>query len=462
MTTSTTSVGQLDAYFTNLISNLMTVERQPLTRLQKSRDTVTLQRNVYTDLNGKLKELQSAVSTLRDTAITSLSVGRKATTTPATSGATVLTATAAATATKAAYQVNVTALAREHRVWSNTQGSAGEALNLSGEFTVNDEAFTVAAGDSLNSLVVAINSRTYGANRGVTASVVDNRLVLTAQSMGIANSLALAETTGSPLQALGLFSAASTINASNELAALNASFSVNGVGITRSQNTGLTDVVEGVTLALANDAAGKSAALTISDDTATARSAIDAFITKFNDNQTYLEVKTALTATTENGKTTYTRGVLAQDTVFRDLRDQLFSYVMADAANAGAYQNLRDIGITLDDNLKVTVSDSTKLEAALTTHLSDVQALFEAAGSKFDTLLGSFTGVTTGYIDSAVSQMTSQLNETEADISGLSTRLVDREQSLVDQYAGIQALLIQMTYQKNQWASIYSGYSTTG
>ncbi len=259
MTTSTTSVGQLDAYFTNLISNLMTVERQPLTRLQKSRDTVTLQRNVYTDLNGKLKELQSAVSTLRDTAITSLSVGRKATTTPATSGATVLTATAAATATKAAYQVNVTALAREHRVWSNTQGSAGEALNLSGEFTVNDEAFTVAAGDSLNSLVVAINSRTYGANRGVTASVVDNRLVLTAQSMGIANSLALAETTGSPLQALGLFSAASTINASNELAALNASFSVNGVGITRSQNTGLTDVVEGVTLALANEAAAKAA-----------------------------------------------------------------------------------------------------------------------------------------------------------------------------------------------------------
>ena len=116
----------------------------------------------------------------------------------------------------------------------------------------------------------------------------------------------------------------------------------------------------------------------------------------------------------------------------------------------------------MDDNLKVTASDSTKLEAALTTHLSDVQALFEAAGSKFDTLLGSFTGVTTGYIDSAVSQMTSQLNETEADISGLSTRLVDREQSLVDQYAGIQALLIQMTYQKNQWASIYSGYSTTG
>jgi flagellar capping protein FliD len=103
--------------------------------------------------------------------------------------------------------------------------------------------------------------------------------------------------------------------------AANAVFKVNGLTVTRSQNSGLTDVITGVTLNLAADAeAGKKATLTVNTDWSAARSAVDSFITKFNEVQTFIALKSSVESTTISGVTTYTRGTLADDNAFGDLR----------------------------------------------------------------------------------------------------------------------------------------------
>lgn len=455
-------ISSLSSYFATLTKSLMVIERQPLLRMQTSRDEVNVRRGAYVDLNAQLKALQTAAQDLRRSPLTKLAIGRKATVANAPDGATVLTATTASTASLAAYQIGVTSVAREERIWSNQQPGASQALGLSGSFHLNGVQIDVAAGDSLKTLALTINSKTYASGQGVAASVVDNRLVIAAHNGG-ANTLTASDDADSTvLLSLGVVDAQGAFVGANHQTGKDAVFTVNGVPVTRTQNTGLTDVIDGVTLSLAADAAGRSATLTVGADVSSARTAIDTLLNKFNSVQAYLANKTATTYSTVNGVTTYARGLFADDTVFADLRGDLFNRFMADMPNAGAFRNLRAIGIALDDNLQASVTDSAKLEAALANDLDDVQALFEAAASSLDTRLAMFTGVTTGYMDSAIRTFDVELADADRAISDFSARLVDKEEALTDQFAQMQALLVSMSYQQQQWSSIYGGLSQYG
>lgn len=455
-------ISSLSSYFTTLTKSLMAIERQPLLRMQTSRDEVDVRRSAYIDLNAQLKALQTAAQDLRDTPLTKLAIGRKATVANVADGATVLTATPVSTAALATYQIDVTSVAREERIWSNQQAGSSQALGLSGSFQLNGVQIDVAVGDSLNTLAAAINSKTFASGQEVAASVVDNRLVIASRHGGTGTLTASDDAGSTVLLSLGIVDAQGAFVGANHQAGASAVFTVNGVPVTRTQNTGLTDVIDGVTLNLAADAAGQSAALTIGADISGARTAIDALLSKFNSVQAYLANKTATTFSTVEGVTTYTRGLFADDTVFADLRGDLFNRFMADTPNSGAFKSLRAIGIALDDNLQASVIDSAKLEAALADNLDDVRALFEAAAGSLDTRLAMFTGVTTGYMDSAIRTFDVELADADRAISDFNARLVDKEEALTDQFAQMQALLVSMSYQQQQWSSIYGGLSQYG
>lgn len=457
-----TTISGLDTYFTKLISDLMVIERQPLVRLQTSRDEVKLQRNAYSDLNLKLKDLQSATTALRADSSTSIALGRKVTVAAQTTGATVLTASTTSTATAATYQIAVDSLAREHRAWTAQQTTTDQALNLTGSFTLNGATITVNTSDSLTSLAAAINSQTYASGQEVKASVVDRRLVIAAQHTGTAASLTAADTSGTVLRSLGVLDSGGAFVAANQQAATNAVFYVDGAPVTRSQNSSLSDVIDGVTLNLAADGIGKSAALTVSPDTSAARTAINNFVNQFNLATGYLQAKTAVISLTEGDKPTYTRGILANDTVFSDLRDKLYFNFMSDVTNSGALRNLRDIGLALDDNLRATVTDSAKLEAALSSNFDNTASLLDALSSRLDGLLGTYTGVTTGYLDRSVANFEVQLTETNAAIVDMNTRLADKEDLLQRQFGEMQAVLIEMSYRQQQWSTIYGAVSQLG
>jgi flagellar hook-associated protein 2 len=291
-------------------------------------------------------------------------------------------------------------------------------------------------------------------------------LVLSARSTGVAHKILASDMNGGTvLSSLRILRSGDAspddVDASDNFqytmqVASDASFTVNSVLVTRSQNTGLANVIGGVSLNLAPDAQGKDATLTVSADWSSARTALDTFISKFNEVQSYLAAKTSVDSTTVNGQTTYTRGALADDNIFSELRGDLFYSYMANDST-GALQSLRDIGITLDDNLQASISDSTKLETALSSNFSNVKILLDQVMNSIDSKLSRFTGTTseTGYIDNALSGITGEAKDVNDEITEMNAYLAEREQYLTDQYAEIQAQLMTLSYSQQMWSSIY-------
>jgi flagellar capping protein FliD len=331
-------------------------------------------------------------------------------------------------------------------------------------------SITIEAGQSLNSIAATINEADFAEGNAVTATVVDRQLVLSARESGTLHKIYASDASGTVLASLGVLGAdggegdtgaADGFQFTLQEAA-NATFDVNGVPIVRSKNIGLSDVISGVTINLAADAENRSATLNIAENWTSGLSAVDDFVTKFNSVVNYLQDQTAVSEASSSGTNkTYTRGALADDNIFGELRINMIFTFMGENSNSGLYSSMREIGLTVTDGLQASVSDRTALETALQNNPDDVKALMDRVMGSLDTMLGGFTGVTgqTGYLDSSMSSITNQIKDVDEDISDLNTRLVEREAYLVDQYAGMQATLLTLSYTQQMLASFYGSYS---
>jgi flagellar hook-associated protein 2 len=561
MTTSTTTT--LSATFTNLVTSLMEIERQPLTKLTEKKETITIQQAVYTDLSKMLTEFQSAVNAL-DSAEPSYSFSsqRKATVSDVASGYTVVTASASSKALLGQYQLAVTSLAKEHRVRSDRQTSASDSLGYTGSFllqgntistatlsvseslmntvsgadgatiengqhqlesgnylvetryddiegwqfrltdssnnaisirkedgsyssdwqsitsgvhdtgrgiqlTFGSDSGQYAAGtaqivfqakgteiavssdDSLVDIAYAINNATYETGDEVIANIVDNQLILSRKSSGTDHTLVVHDQEGSILANLGILNGSAFKNVMQ--APTNAVFSVNGISVTRSENINLTDVIQGVTLNLASDAEGKSGTINVKYDSTNEKSTLNTFISKFNSLQSYLSGKISVLKQSDG---TYKRGALSGDSMLMALRLDLIRDVSGAYTNDGEYGRLSDIGIGMSDSFSLSITDSTKLEKALSENKQDVTTLINGIMSKLQAKLSRYVGAK-GYVTTASNALTSQLDLTNDQITTKNEYLTKKEESLRTRYAEIQAQLQLMSYQQSQMSTIY-------
>jgi len=130
-----TTIGQLDPMFTSLINDILRVERQPLERLNARRDSLEVQRAVYEDLKSKLDTLQSRLQELISTDTSyALSAARSVSISNVASGETVVSASASSAAVVGEYDLNITALAKAHRVRSKQLTYSDQALGYTGVF----------------------------------------------------------------------------------------------------------------------------------------------------------------------------------------------------------------------------------------------------------------------------------------------------------------------------------------
>jgi flagellar hook-associated protein 2 len=129
---SSVSNNGLSSYFTNIISNVMNLESQSLSRMTTQRDTINVQRSVYTDLTTKINELRDLTKGLQSTSpFFALNLGRAVTVTGGTTDKPVLTATATSTAPASIYDINVDHLAQVQRRTSRDMGGSTTDLGLS-------------------------------------------------------------------------------------------------------------------------------------------------------------------------------------------------------------------------------------------------------------------------------------------------------------------------------------------
>jgi len=185
------------------------------------------------------------------------------------------------------------------------------------------------------------------------------------------------------------------------------------------------------------------------------RSKIDAFVSSYNSVADFIESSTGYTMTA--GKTT--PGPLADEREVDALLKQLRSTALGSPAS-GTITNLGALGLEFSSsNQRITVTNSTKLDAALTDYASDVAVFFNntATGSTglataFATKLDAYIGVdgTQGTLNTKVESYTKANTSLDKQIASLERYLVQRRSQLEAGFMAMESAQSKMSQMQSQ------------
>ncbi len=355
----------------SIIDKLVELEALPARRLESRKADAQKRSSVLSDLIAKLSALATAaagVDTAAELRPTKLAVTGSE-----------LTATAGSGASVGTWNVQVSQLARAEANQSASFATrdAGVAGAGAVDVTVGGGAPTTvswSATDSLDDIAAR-----FDALDGVSAGVVDTgagfRLLVSAESTGVAGALAFTES-GDPL---GL---------TETQAASDAAFTINGVAVTRASNT-VTDAINGVTLQLAGVTAsgGAGAQLQVQRDPAAARAKVQAVVDAHNAVVKVLQ-----------GQLTYTGVERGEESLFGDSTLQTLQRRLGTAWSSPLTSGTGQVSAR-DAGIKLANDGTLSLDAAT------FDAFAEASPAAIEDLLGGTTGIG-GQLDALVDEMT--------------------------------------------------------
>ncbi|MDQ1329143.1 MAG: Flagellar hook-associated protein 2 [Candidatus Poribacteria bacterium] len=450
--TSTTSNTLTLNFLNSLITSTIAAQRQPITTLNSQKDQLNVKKAIYSDLKDKLSTLNSIMDDLKSSSASTVFDNKTAN----SSDSSKLTATATSIAANGTYSISITDLAKTHRIRSDQQPSTNEALNLDGTFTLNGKSITVGVTDTLQDIVNTINNKEYDEGKGVSASIVNKNLVIEAETTGEDNKITASDTSGTVLASLGVLDGGDIKNTLQD--ALDASFTINGVSVTRASNTELNDVIDGVTLNLNGETEGTNTiTLTVQKDYIAIKAKVGAFVSNLNNIISYLGTKTKTVANPENK--TYTRGALTGDTIFTSLKMNLFTKLRTQVTGSveGDPERLADIGVTIGNGLALSL-DTSKLDSLVGSNLDGVVRLFDGVMEQFKSVLDPFITSNSGSntLDLYSNSVNTKIQNIDKRVQNMETALSKREAALVKQYSAIYIQNIELA---SQQYSLF-GYST--
>lgn len=385
-----------------LIRQLMAVESQPLTALNRKEAGYQAKLSAYGNVKSVLATFQTAVRGLSD-----LSKFQTLKATPA--DATIYTASAASTAVAGTYSLEVTKLAAAQKLAAIGQASTtalvgngtltfdfgtisgGTFSSVTGKYTgasfaTNGSGVKTVTIDSTNNTLVGIRDAINSAKIGVTATIINDggtspyRLALTSNNIGSTNSMKISVSGDAALSTLLAHDPAATQNLAETVTAQNAEFKVDGVAVSKTSNT-VSDVIQGVTLNLLKTNIGSANTLAVTRDTGSVKNSVDAFVKTYNDLNKTLSELSAYNATTKQA------ALLQGESAVRSIQAQIRNTLTASLTGvSGAYTSLTSIGVSFQKDGTLAV-DSTKLQTAIDTNFNDIANLFAAVGKSTDSLV---------------------------------------------------------------------------
>jgi flagellar hook-associated protein 2 len=429
----------------SLVSSLMSVEKQPLTKLQSRQTSYESKISALGTLKSALASLQTAAKALTpatgSTATASLSAYKAS-----LADSTIATATTTSSAVAGTYSLEVTALATNQRHALGKTFSAGEAaLDFGADssrtltFTKGSSTTTVTLDSSQNTLA-AVRDAINKAEPGVSASIVTDtsgkqNLLLTATSGGTANAVTIGGTAtfidpaapGSPIAASSAFT--------QTLAATDAAVKIQGVSIATSGNS-ITNAIDGVNLELTKTG---TTTLSVTRDNTDLKSKLDTFINAYNSLNTSLKSLGAYNATTK------TAAVLNGDSTLRSVQSQVRNAIGSVPASlsGAAYKTLSDIGIAFqsDGSLKI---DSAKFDKAASANFSATAAVIGAFGSTMKTTTTNLLA-SNGVIASRTDGLNSSIKSIGNQIDAYETRLTAIEKTYRSKFTALDTAMTSMT-----------------
>ncbi|MBI5837349.1 MAG: flagellar filament capping protein FliD [Candidatus Eisenbacteria bacterium] len=459
---SSTSGGK----FATQIEQLLQLERGPINKLIARRSQLDVTRGILSDIGKMLSDLRTAVDGLRGTGTLSPLLGFSVT----NSNAQVVSATAAAGAARGTHQVTVTELAQSHMLGSGsfnksaTDFAAGDyAFDITVGGTTTRIQVTLGAGLSddtaLSTIAQAVNAAGIGASASVIttdAAAGTRRLVLQSTKTGVENLVAnVADATGGLAAQLGIqgASTSSSYSAATIQQARDAAFNLDGLDLSSASNQ-VANVLSGVTLTL-NAKSATPVSFTVAADGTATRKVVDDFITKYNAVLGYVRAKSAIS---DDGKT---RGPLSGNSSFGSLRGDLRDITggRVDGVSAGAPAGLYDLGIDAAQDGTLSVTDESKLAAALDANPAQVVAVFAGSNgvaSRLYTLVDDFTS-TGGRLRLETRALDDLSASLDARKAGLEDRLDRRRKQLVAQFARLQDLANSLADRQSQLSSLTGG-----
>jgi flagellar hook-associated protein 2 len=387
----------------NIVTQLMNVEKQPLTLLDQKEASFQSQLSAYGTLRGALANFQTAVSGLNN-----LSNFQTVSATSSDTG--IVSATATTGAQAGVHDLDVTQLAQAHAIAAAGQISTSAAIGSGTSTTLTFDFGTISGGvlasgvytgatftqdgaqtsgtvtiDSSNNSLQGIRDAINAAKIGVRASIINDgsgtpyRLTLTSTTTGAAHSVRIGVSGDAALASLLGYDPAGTQNLTQTQAAQDAKLTVDGVNVSSASNS-VTGALDGVTLKLSDKGASQ---VTIARDTSGAKAAIQAFVKAYNDFDKTIDDLTKFD-TSGNGNSGALLGDSAARTIQSRLRDALASSLPS--TGTGSLQFLAQTGIAFQKDGTLSI-DNAKLSAALSANPDTVAALFTSFGQANDSLV---------------------------------------------------------------------------
>jgi flagellar hook-associated protein 2 len=391
---------------------------------------------------------------------------------------TVAVETTDGTAAAGSYQISTDTLASSQRNVSQADGiGAQSSINGGDAFTirfVDDGGAVVEVSiddgqDSLSEIADAINSSGSGYRASAIATGVDGgevKLVVEGQT-GSSKGFSISALADSDQGAIDFFS---NTNANEVQAATNATFSVNGVEVTRESNQ-VGDVIAGVSFTL--EAQGAST-LKVTVDHSTLKSKLSALVQAYNDVQ--LAVKELGDPESQEE---IVGGALARDkTLLRSVKDALYDAVTSSSSvTSGGIEALRDVGISLTKTGDLSF-DEAKFDTVVEESFDDIGMMLSAGtndqsqwdprpqGLAFDAIerLDVLTDSIDGLFINKAETEESKLEDYEQELADLEASMERVYQRYVSQFSIMESLVSSLnstresmsTTWENMTKSLYS------
>jgi flagellar hook-associated protein 2 len=323
-----------------------------------------------------------------------------------------------------------------------------------GTFTVNGVSIAYNTNTStLSSVIASINNST----AGVTASYnpASDSMSLTNNATGDTG-VGVDDTEGTLMASLGL-----TTGSTLDLG-VDATFTVNGGSPISSASNTLdpsTTGIAGLTVGIDSDT---TQTINVAPDTADMSTAINTFITAYNQMQSDI---TSLTQITTNVNGSVTTATLANNQEVSqwsdDLRNLAFNAV---SGLSGTIKSLSDIGIDFSGTSPtLSVTDQATLTNALTTNPSGVGAFFQSPvtgfAGVFSTYLFNLTFPNTGGIAVETNAINAD-NATDASkITTLQNQVNQEQTNLTNEFLAMQNAQAQAEQEQSILSEMFSGGS---
>lgn len=449
------------------IDKMIALERLPLNQYTTKKTNITEQQNAWKDINTRLNSLFEKIKTLQSV---STFTSNKVT----SANSDIVSATADSSAAAGTYRIDVKNLATSSSIVGGKVLADGQEITdefgKGGTFTITNQdnqtvKITIESEDSLKDTVTKINEATTeavgdaeGKKIGITASIIDGRIVLTDDKTGERN-ITLNEETDGFLKELGL---SKVVDGSVEEGTttdvsfnkgVNAKFSINGIEVTNRESNSISDVVEGLTINLKDEGV---TTVTVALDNSKAETAVKDFVDQYNSTMKFIEDKLAAGDPDVPGSA----GTLSGDGGLMRLHSSLRSLVTSRiGADKGEYTDISQLGVSTIDKHGQLQFDAAKLREALAEDPGKVTNFFgtgEGTGfvAKVNSYIDSYISKENGILKSKNETYDRTLKDINKRIEDFEARMVKKEEQLIKKFTALDVAMMnaesQMTWLQGQ------------